>query len=96
MQILSAASLLEAPTARQRNGLESDNEARISSNLSASSSSSEFYDGAGQGNVDAMAPQVDAFSAEIEACEEADDILEILGDEAELMAGRNLAFALKR
>ena len=102
----SAASVLENPAIIPETGTESvdskelsrEEPSRQDSHLHASSSNgSGFYEGSGSGAEDlATAGGVDGFTLEINACDEIDDILEIVGDEADVRSGSNLAAALKR
>ena len=104
-----AASVLENPATRSEtstaevNSEESSGEdplesSRQNSHQHASSSNgNSMYDGSGSGH-EAMPSTdvVDGFTLEINACDEIDDILEIVGDEADVMSGSSLAAALKR
>ena len=101
-----AASVLENPAVKPETGedtaksddIDGEEPSRQDSHLHASSSNgSSFYEGSGSGAEDlAASDAVDGFTLEINACDDIDDILEIVGDEADVMSGSNLAAALKR
>ena len=98
-QIL-AASVLENPEVKlETNTDESSVESsRQESHLHASSSNgSGIYEGSGSAaEPAAFSEPIDGFTLEINACDDIDDILEIVGDEADMMSGSSLAAALKR
>lgn len=98
---LYAASTLESMQRADFDSEVSEEEAnelaRQESHQHASSSNGVgFYEGAGPGTSEIASEPVDALAAEINACDETDDITEIVGDEAEVMSGTSLAAALKR
>ena len=92
---VSASSVLQSLQTETVEGEHS----RLESHSHASSSNGSgkgFYEGAGPGDVEVARERLDPFSTEISMCEEIDDILEIVAEEADGMTGTNLAAALKR